>query len=148
MLHTRPLLGLHLELSPPLALGIDHDSTKRQVAVRGGRVTGALEGKVLPSSSEVHAMRADGVSEISSRYVVELEDGSCVEISAEGVRVPRAESVPPSAELTPRAPRGYYRMHVRFLCAAPEHVYLNSLLAVGVGTHGRELVTLDVHAIE
>jgi Protein of unknown function (DUF3237) len=148
MLHTRPLLALHLELDRSIELDPKQGEDRRTVAVRGGRVTGGLEGRVLPSGSELHSSRADGVSEISGCYLVELEDGARFELTARGVRVSGSESQPPGTAAALHAERGSYRMHMRFVSDAPQYRYLNSLLAVGVGTHGRELITVDVYAVD
>jgi hypothetical protein len=148
MLTTRPLLALHIETGQAVELGVVRDETRRYVAVRGGRVTGELDGRVLPTGTELHCVRTDGVSEISAHYVVEREDGSRFEIRARGVRVPRPESQPPGAFLAPSTARGYYRMHVRFVAEPADLAHLNSVLAVGMGTRGRDLVMLDVYAVE
>jgi Protein of unknown function (DUF3237) len=148
MLHTRPLLALHVELDRSIDLDPQQDEVRRTVAVRGGRVTGGLEGRVLPNGSEVHASRADGVSEIAGCYLVELEDGARFELTARGVRVSGLDSRPPGIAAPMHAERGSYRMHMRFASDAPQYHYLNSLLAVGVGTHGRALITVDVYAVD
>src|SRR5690606_7853979 len=78
---------LEVEVGSPIVVGRAGGGQRRVVPVLGGRVLGPrLTGSVVAGGSDVQLVRPDGVVEIDSRYVVELEDGARVFVHDAGVR--------------------------------------------------------------
>lgn len=133
-LATRPLCILYAELGPAQALGDTPQGNRKIVPVLGGTVTGRLAGRVLPGGGDWALTRADGVLTLDVRLTVEAADGALIHVAYTGMRhgppavmarLARGERVDPSDM--------YFRIAPRFETAAPQHAWLNRILAVGVG---------------
>jgi hypothetical protein len=148
MLTTRPLIALEIEVDPPVVLGQVRGELRRYIPLRSGRVSGAIEGRVLPGHSDWQTVRADGVIEIAAHYMLERTDGARIEVSSIGVRAGRPEVLAALAK-GERLPGSeyYFRTHIRFTTSADDLLYLNDVLAVSVGERRGNLVCLDVFAV-
>jgi hypothetical protein len=148
MLDSRLLLTLDVEVDPPVALGKIRGELRRYIPLRGGRVSGAFEGKVLPGNSDWQTVRADGVIEISAHYMLERSDGARIEVSSIGVRAGSPEALAALAEGKPLPGSEYYfRTHIRFKTSADDLLRLNDVLAVSVGERRANLVHLDLYEV-
>lgn len=85
-----PAFRLEIEVRPPECLDSAGGGSVRLVSVAGGRITGSLEGRILPGGADWQTVRADGTIEIEARYLVELSDGARVEVLNRGLRAPGA----------------------------------------------------------
>ncbi|MFN3644141.1 MAG: DUF3237 domain-containing protein [Gemmobacter sp.] len=133
-LETRPLLILSVDLAPAQALGATPQGDRKIVPVLGGRVEGRVTGRVLSGGGDWALTRADGVLMLDVRLTVEAADGGLIHVTYTGMRhgpaavmarLAAGERVDPSEM--------YFRIIPRFETAAPAHVWLNRILAVGVG---------------
>jgi len=148
MLHTQPLFEFQIDVDPPLVIGEVHGELRRAIPLRGGRVAGLFEGRVLPGGMDFQTVRADGVIEIAAQYVLERHDGARVEVRSHGVRAARPEVLAALAEgVVVPASAYYFRTHMRFVAAAPELVRLNHVLAVSVGERRPDAVALTVYEV-
>jgi hypothetical protein len=88
----------------------------------GGSFEGErLRGKVLPGGGDWVIKRADGVLELDLRITLEVDDGTLVHMTFEGIRDDGAPGAP------------YFRTLPRFETADARYSFLNRLLAVGTG---------------
>ena len=144
MLHTRPLLTLDIEVDPPVVLGKVHGAVRRYIPLRAGRVSGAIEGRVLPGHSDWQTVRADGVIEIDAHYMLERTDGARIEVHSVGVRAGSPEVLAALAQGTELPGSAYYfRTHVRFATSADDLRHWNDMLAVSVGERRQNIVHLE-----
>ncbi|WP_158970791.1 DUF3237 domain-containing protein [Chachezhania sediminis] len=131
---TRPLAVLTVDLGPAQAHGATPRGNRKIVPVTGGRVAGRISGKVLPFGGDWALTRADGVLELDVRLTVETDDGALIHVTYDGMRhgsdedlaaLARGEDVPPE--------RLYFRILPRFETSAPDWLWLNRVLCVGLG---------------
>lgn len=95
---------LEIDVRPPEALDPVSGGPVRLVQVAGGRVSGALEGRILPGGADWQTLRSDGTIEIEARYLVELADGTRLEVLNRGLRAPGASGFWSSIWLRSEAP--------------------------------------------
>lgn len=135
-LRSRPLMVLTALLDPPQALGDTPEGARKIVPVRGGMVEGdRIRGEILPGAAGDWARtRADGVLELDVRLTIRTEDGALVLMRYSGLRhgppevmaaLARGEAVDPSAI--------YFRTAPRFETGDPRYLWLNRILAIGIG---------------
>lgn len=148
MLPTRPLLTLDIEVDPPVVLGKVHGAVRRYIPLRAGRVSGAIEGRVLPGHSDWQTVRADGVIEIDAHYMLERADGARIEVHSVGVRAGSPEVLAALAEGKELPGSAYYfRTHVRFSTSADDLRHWNDILAVSVGERRQNVVHLELFEV-
>jgi len=81
-----PTFRLEVEVEPPLPLDEAQGGPVRLVRITGGRVSGSLEGRILPGGADWQTLRADGAIEIEARYMLELDGGARIELQSRGLR--------------------------------------------------------------
>lgn len=99
----------------------------------GGTIYGPrLQGRIVPGSGADFAnVRADGVIEIKSHYLLQAEDGTEIYINNRGFLVP---SKPGEAVVVDGTPQpAYFRFTPTFRAPAGPHEWLNRTLIVGAG---------------
>jgi hypothetical protein len=132
---TRPLMVLTALLDPPQVLGATPEGERKIVMVRGGSVTGErVRGEILPGGGDWARTRPDGVLELDVRLTLRTDDGALVFVRYGGLRhgapedlaaLARGEAVDPA--------RLYFRILPRFETGDARYLWLNRLLAVGIG---------------
>jgi len=129
-MNSRPLMRLRLETSPTEEIGTTPAGTLSIFPIIGGSFEGdRLRGKVLGGGDWV-TKKADGTFELDARVTLETDDGAFIHMTFTGVRDDANH---------------YFRTLPRFETAAAKYVFLNRLLAIGIGEIGPEG---PAHAIE
>jgi hypothetical protein len=132
LLHVADLV---VRIGEPIEIGRISGNLRRMIPIAGGEVLGPrIRGKVLPGGADYQLMRADGVTDLQARYVIETEDAQLIYVENSGVR-----HGPP--ELMEKLRRGepvdpaliYFRTTPRFETAAPGYEWLMRNLFVCSG---------------
>lgn len=133
----------------PVKLGDDGFAEARIVPILGGTVEGpGLRGTILPGGADEQRIRADGLTRIHARYVIEAEDGALIRVDSQGLRhappeimaaLNRGERVDPA--------QVYFRTVIRFETASPAHDALNRALFLAVGERQPDAVLLKLSAL-
>lgn len=149
-LATAPLLHLDIDAAPPRELGQTSRGRRRIVAVTGGSFSGPrLSGLILPDGGDLALVRPDGVFEPDARLLLETKDGALVQVSYRGLwhapspvldRLLRREGPVDPAEY-------YFRTAVFFETGAPALLWLNRVLAIGVGIPKPGGIEYDLHEV-
>lgn len=149
-LQSRPLFTLLLALHPTLDLGQTPAGDRRVFAVSGGSFAGdRLKGTVSPLiGSDLLLARSDGSFQQDVRLLLVAEDGSLILMTYRGIR--RA-----SPAVDERLARGeavdaseyYLRTTPVFETSAPEHAWLNGIVAVARGARRPGGVEYEVFEI-
>jgi hypothetical protein len=126
---------LVVRIAEPIEIGRISGNLRRMIPIAGGDVLGPrLRGKVLPGGADYQIMRADGVTDLQARYVIETDDGQLIYVENSGVRygppelmekLRRGEAVDPALI--------YFRTTPRFETAAPGYEWLMRNLFVCSG---------------
>lgn len=138
-----------IKVGTPIKLGDDGFGEARIVPILGGTVAGpGLNGKILPGGADEQRVRADGLTRIHARYVIEAADGALIRVDSQGLRhappdvvaaMSRGETVDPALI--------YFRTAIRFETAAFAHDALNHALFLSIGERQRDAVVLQLSAL-
>ncbi len=134
-IRTTHLFTLALQVSGMQVIGAGPAGNRRVGLVAGGTFEGPkLRGTVLPSGTDWIAVRADGVTTLDVRLVLETDDGAVVGMTYRGLRHGPAEVIEKVNRGEPVDPSTYYfRTSVAFETAAEKYAWLNSAIFVGTG---------------
>jgi len=123
LLHVADLV---VRIAEPIEIGLIAGNLRRVIPIAGGEVLGPrINGKVLPGGADFQIMRADGVTDLHARYVIETEERQLIYVENSGVRygppdlmekLRRGEAVDPALI--------YFRTTPRFETAAPGYEWL------------------------
>ena len=140
---------LAVRIDPPLEIGRIAGNLRRVIPIAQGEVLGPkLRGKVLAGGADFQVMRADGVTELEARYVIELAEGGLVYVENRGVRfgpaelmekLRRGETVDPSLI--------YFRSTPRFETAVPGYEWLMRNLFLCSGARFPDRVELRIFQV-
>lgn len=146
-LSTRLLLKIEAEVTAPVSVGDPGGGVRRYIPITAGRVSGEVEGKVLPGV-DWQTVLADGTIDLKAHYTLEADDGARIEVTSEGVRagppevlarLARGEAVEPSLY--------YFRTVMRFRTGAERYKRLNTVIAVAVAEREAALVKLSAYEV-
>jgi hypothetical protein len=70
---------LVVRIAEPIEIGRTAGNLRRVIPIAGGEVLGPrIRGKVLPGGADYQVMRADGVTDLHARYVIEVDGGELI----------------------------------------------------------------------
>jgi hypothetical protein len=126
---------LRAQVGPPLVVGQVPAGTRRIVQITGGTFEGpGIKGKIVPGGADWQIIRADGFSELDTRYTLETDKGQTIYVQNAGMR-----HAPPDVmkKLLAGQPVDnalvYFRTVPKFETAAPELQWLTRAIFVGLG---------------
>ena len=130
-MESRPLMLLRLETSKTEEIGATPRGKILVFPITGGSFEGErLRGRVLAGGGDWVTARADGTFELDLRATLETDDGALIHMTFSGLRDDANH---------------YLRTLPRFETAASKYLFLNRLIAVGIGEIRAEG---PVHTIE
>ena len=150
MIDLLHIADLRILVGQPIEIGETAQGVRRVIPIVGGGACGPrLYGKILAAGADFQLIRADGVTELQARYVLETADGARVYIENNGLRRGPAEAME-------RLRRGeavdpaliYFRTTPRFETAADSYAWLTQHIYVGDGVRHPDRVELAVYQIE
>ncbi len=137
------------KVGAPIEIGHIAGNLRRVIPVEGGEVLGPrIRGKVLPGGADFQIMRADGITELEARYVIETAEGHLIYVENRGVRwgapelmekIRRGEQVDPALI--------YFRATPRFETAAPGYEWLMRHVFVCAGARYPDRVELRFYQV-
>jgi hypothetical protein len=146
---TPPAPGLvfafeaRVTVGAPVEIGQVPRGRRRIVSILGGTFEGpGIKGKVVPGGADWQIIRADGFSELDTRYTLETDQGQIIYVQNAGMRhaapavmekLLRGEAVDPKLV--------YFRTVPTFETAAPDLQWLTRSVFIGTGErHPTEVV--------
>lgn len=144
-----PLARFHVSVGPVRDFGDTPAGHRRVIDITGGRFEGpALSGEVLPGGADWQILRPDGSTTVDTRYALRTADGSHIAIRTNGYRAGDPEVLEALLRGEPVDPAAYYfRVSIAFETAAPEHAWLNGVVAVGSGLRTADTVQYDAYVV-
>ena len=151
---TAPALGFAFatkaKVGPVQDLGQTARGHRRIIDILGGEVAGPmLEGEILPGGADWQIVRADGFTELDTRYTIETDKGQLIYVQNPGVRhappdvmkkLLAGEAVDPALV--------YFRTQPKFETSAPELQWLTRSLFVGLGERYPSEVVIRFYRVE
>ena len=119
------------------------------VKVREGFFEGPrLRGIVIPGGSDWAVMRPDGVMEVDVRMTLKTDDDALIYMTYTGIVRRGSEAFAARAQgIVPDPATMYFRTLPRFETGHERYAWLNTILAVGVGSLPLDGVDYLVHEI-
>jgi hypothetical protein len=126
---------LRAELGPVMEVGQVPRGRRRIVPIVGGVFEGpGLKGKVLNHGADWQIVRADGFTEIDTRYELESDQGQLIYVQNVGMRHAAPEILAKLAAGEAVDPNVvYFRTVPTFETSAPELQWLTRSIFVGIG---------------
>jgi hypothetical protein len=133
---SRPLFTIEFETAAQIVGNVPMGYFRRSAIITSGRFSGGrLSGKALAGGGDWLIKRADGVIHLDVRAMLETDAGEIIYMTYTG-----RLKMPPDGEA--RLARGeslsadqlYFRTSVAFETAAPQLIWLNDILAIGIGS--------------
>jgi hypothetical protein len=150
----RPVLTyamtLAVRVGRPEELGDVPRGRRRIVPILGGTFTGPdISGTVLPGGADWQIVRADGLTELDTRYTLRTDGGRLVYIQNAGIRHAPADVMKGllAGERVDPA-RVYFRTVPVFETSAPELLWLMGAIFVGMGERYPDQVVIHVWRVE
>jgi hypothetical protein len=119
----------------PVEIGQVARGRRRIVSITGGTFEGpGIKGKVVPGGADWQIIRADGFSELDTRYMLETDKGQIIYVQNAGIRhaepavmekLLKGETVDPKLV--------YFRTIPTFETAAPDLQWLTRAVFIGTG---------------
>jgi hypothetical protein len=148
-LRSEFLMQVEAEFEAPQNVGETPLGTRRILHMRRGSFSGPrLQGEVLPGGGDWVLARRDGVAQLDIRFTLRANDGELIYASCGGLfdiepklrqRILEGEEIDPSSY--------YFRTALVFETGAPRYLWLNRLIAAGIGRRTAVGMATDVFAI-
>ena len=141
---------LHATVAAPTELGQVANGRRRIIDITGGTVDGpGIKGKVRPGGADWQIVRADGFTELDTRYTIETDKGQLIYVQNPGVRhaapdvmkkLLAGETVDPALV--------YFRTQPKFETSAPDLQWLTRSIFVGLGERYPSEVVIRFFRVE
>lgn len=134
----------------PLEVGNVAQGRRRIVPITGGTFEGSgLRGKVMPGGADWQIIRADGFTELDTRYTLETDKGQIVYVQNAGMRhaAPDVMKKLLAGELVDPA-LVYFRTVPKFETASPDLQWMTRAVFVGIGERYPNDVRIRFYRLE
>ncbi|HET9269229.1 MAG TPA: DUF3237 domain-containing protein [Vicinamibacterales bacterium] len=140
---------LHATVAAPTELGQVANGRRRIIDITGGTVEGQIKGKVRPGGADWQIVRADGFTELDTRYTIETDKGQLIYVQNPGVRTAAPDVMKKllAGELVDPA-LVYFRTQPKFETSAPELQWITRSLFVGMGERYPSEVVIRFYRVE
>ena len=143
-----PVFDLTATVSPPIDVGDTPQGRRRLIPILEGKVTGTLQGRILPGGADAQLISTATLTTMQARYVIETDQRELVYVENTGMRVA-------TPEVMARLNRGevvdpsliYFRSAPRFETASPRLAWLMTSLFVASGARFPDRVELRVFRV-
>ncbi len=136
-------------VGPPRSIGATPEGDKRVVPIVGGTFCGpAIRGTIISGGADWQFGREDGVTVVSAHYLLETDDGECIEVRNEGLRHgPAGVMARLAAGEKVAADEYYFRAAPRFAAPRGKYDWLNRSMFVCAGARHPQEVVLSFYQI-
>jgi hypothetical protein len=146
---TRHLFTAAMETTPQVIGHVPMGYFRRVGILTGGRFEGErLSGRVLPGGGDWLIQRPDGAVHLDVRCVLETDAAELIYMTSTGRRVTSPDITAKLSRHDPvAAGEMYFRIAVQFETAASALLWLNDLIAIGIGSRPAEGPVYDVFEV-
>ena len=143
-------MTLRVQVDAPNEFGQVPRGRRRIIPILGGTFEGPnVRGSVLAGGADWQIVRADGLSELDTRYALKTERGSLIYIQNAGIRHASEEVTKKLLAGEPVDPSlVYFRTVPTFETSAPELQWLTRAIFVGIGERHPKEVVIHVWKVE
>jgi hypothetical protein len=143
-------MTLTVQVGPPTELGEVPRGRRRIIPILGGTFEGPnTRGKVLPGGADWQIVRADGLAELDTRYMLQTDGGSLIYIQNAGIRHAPPDVTKKLLAGQPVDPsQVYFKTVPTFETSAPELQWLTRSIFIGTGERRPTEVIVHVWRVE
>ena len=143
-------MTLRVQVGPPTELGNVPRGRRRVIPILGGTFEGPdVRGKVLAGGADWQIVRADGLAELDTRYMLQTDKGSLIYIQNAGMRHAPPDVTKKLLAGEPVDPsQVYFKTVPTFETAAPELQWLTRAIFIGTGERRPAEVVIYVWKVE
>ena len=133
-----PVADLTVFVATPIeagqVTGLNSRGRRRIIPIAGGKVTGQLNGTVLPGGADFQIVVSDTCADLDARYLLQLDNGEHVFVMNRALRRGSAEDIAKLVRGEPVDPAAiYFRCAPTFEVSSPSLAWLTASLFVGTG---------------
>lgn len=139
-----------VQVGPPLVVGAVPGGTRRIVQILSGTFEGpGIKGRVVPGGADWQIIRADGFSDLDTRYTLETDKGQIIYVQNAGMRHASPDVMQKLLAGQPVDPAlVYFRTVPTFETSAPELQWLTRSIFVGTGERNPSDVVIRFWRLE
>jgi Protein of unknown function (DUF3237) len=141
---------IHVQVGPPTELGQVPRGRRRIIPILGGTFEGPnIRGKVVPGGADWQIVRADGLAELDTRYLLQTDSGQLIYIQNAGIRhAPPDVTKKLLAEEPVDPSQVYFKTIPTFETSAPELQWLTRSIFIGTGERNPTEVVIRVWKVD
>jgi hypothetical protein len=141
---------IRVQVGPPTELGQVPRGRRRIIPILGGTFEGPnIRGKVVPGGADWQIVRADGLAELDTRYMLQTDGGQLVYIQNAGIRHAPPDVTKKLLAGEPVDPSQVYFTTVpTFETSAPELQWLTRSIFIGTGERHPSDVVIRVWKVD
>ena len=133
-----PVADLTVFVATPIeagqVTGLNSRGRRRIIPIAGGKVTGQLNGTVLPGGADFQIVVSDTCADLDARYLLQLDTGEHVFVMNRALRRGSVEDIAKLVRGEPVDPAAiYFRCAPTFEVSSPALAWLTESLFVGTG---------------
>jgi hypothetical protein len=133
-----PVAELTVYVATPIeagqVTGLNSRGRRRIIPIAGGKVTGQLNGTVLPGGADFQIVVSDTCADLDARYLLRLDSGEHVFVMNRALRRGSVEDIAKLVRGEPVDPAAiYFRCAPTFEVSSPALAWLTESLFVGTG---------------
>jgi hypothetical protein len=133
-----PVAELTVYVATPIeagqVTGLNSRGRRRIIPIAGGKVTGQLNGTVLPGGADFQIVVSDTCADLDARYLLQLDTGEHVFVMNRALRRGSAQDIAKLVRGEPVDPAAiYFRCAPTFEVSSPALAWLTESLFVGTG---------------
>ena len=142
------IASLTIQVDTPIDVGVTPLGRRRLIPILSGRVTGKIEGDLLPGGVDSQIIRPDGKTDLSARYVIRTQDNELIYIENNGIRQvsePYREQAAAGEIIAPE--HVYFRTVPVFETSSLRYSWLQDRIFIGAATRLPDAVLLDIYEV-
>jgi hypothetical protein len=115
-------------------IGLNSRGRRRIIPITGGKLTGKINGTVLPGGADFQIVVSDTCADLDARYLLQLDSGEHVFVMNRALRRGSVEDIAKLVRGEPVDPAAiYFRCAPTFEVSHPSLAWLTESLFVGTG---------------
>ena len=141
---------IRVQVGPPTELGQVPRGRRRIIPILGGTFEGPnIRGKVVPGGADWQIVRADGLAELDTRYLLQTDGGQLIYIQNAGIRHAPPDVTKKLLAGEPVDPsQVYFKTIPAFETSAPELQWLTRSIFIGTGERNPTDVVIRVWKVD
>ena len=143
-------LTIRVQVGAPTELGQVSRGRRRIIPILGGTFDGpGIRGKVVPGGADWQIVRADGLAELDTRYLLQTDRGQLIYIQNAGIRHAPPDVTKKLLAGEPVDPsQVYFKTIPTFETSAPELQWLIRSIFIGTGERNPSDVVIRVWKVD